>query len=89
MPNLGYAAPDTPENRRKQFREQQRQHRENYDAGNKVTTAEKAIPVDGQLQIDPEPNEYCRWDREKQRCKKADQPCFNRPILAAIPCHDL
>ena len=56
MPNLGYAAPDTPENRRKQFREQQRQHRENYDAGNKVTTAEKAIPVDGQLQIDPEPN---------------------------------
>ena len=66
MPNLGYTAPDTPENRREKSREQQRQHSKNQDTGNKVTTAEKAIPVDGQLQIDPEPNEYCRGDREKQ-----------------------
>src|SRR5690554_1284808 len=89
MPNLGYTAPDTPKNRREKSREQQPQHSKTQDRENEVTTAQKAIPVNGQLQIDPEPNECCRWDREKQRGKKADQPYFNWPILPAIPCHDL
>ena len=73
MPNLGYAAPDTPENRRKQFREQQRQHSKNDDTGDKVGTAEKTTPV-REFFVNPEPDKRCGRDREKQRCEEADQP---------------